>query len=224
MSEDLVKREFDKWAVNGSAEDMEQGHRDMTDQALERVSLTKDDVCLDVGCGNGWAARLMKELGAGEVVGIDISGEMIRRARENNDGLEYHVAGAENLPFPDGRFSFILNVESLYYYENVDTALAEIRRVCAPGARFLCIVDLFKDNPGSVNWQKAFDFKTHLLSEAEYKNKFERAGFTNVETVRIIGREPITPESEFESSIWFPTYNDYKTYREIGSLLIDAKV
>jgi toxoflavin synthase len=57
---------------------------------------------LDLACGTGYYSRIMRQLGAAEVVGVDISGEMIKRAVEieTRSPLEitYHVMDATELP------------------------------------------------------------------------------------------------------------------------------
>ena len=67
---------------------MEKGHRPVGEQAIELMGIPSDARVLDVGCGSGWATRLMAEKAReGRVVGIDISDEMIRVARESSAAL-----------------------------------------------------------------------------------------------------------------------------------------
>src|SRR5262245_57819590 len=57
---------------------------------------------LDLACGFGYYTRLLKELGATQVIGVDISPEMIRLARAQEQmaplGLTYQVGDALTLP------------------------------------------------------------------------------------------------------------------------------
>ena len=60
----------------------------------------KDLNIIDFGCGSGYSTRQLKEKGAKDVVGVDISGEMIKQARhdekENPLGILYRVGDAAN--------------------------------------------------------------------------------------------------------------------------------
>ncbi len=58
---------------------------------------------LDLGCGSGRYGRLARELGAGAVVGIDNSADMLRRAV-----IPAALASMDALPFPANRFDVIL--------------------------------------------------------------------------------------------------------------------
>ena len=62
-------------------------------RACERVGLGR---VLDVGCGEGWLARVLAERGA-DVVGIDGSTALIARARAAGGGPRYEVASYESL-------------------------------------------------------------------------------------------------------------------------------
>jgi len=217
MSEQHVREEFDRWAAAGRGESMARGHRDVTEQAFDRVDFTAADRVLDVGCGIGWAAALTRELGAGRAYGVDLSPAMVERG-----GSRMVAGSATALPFRDGAFTKLVSVESIYYYGDLDAALREIRRVAANGARFVCVIDLYADNPGAHTWVEALDVDVHLLSAAQYSERFKAAGFAQVETHQIVDRRPMDTEDAFEPSRWFPTYADYRTYRELGALLIDA--
>ena len=80
--DDLLRLEFNQWAKAGRGESMETGHKPMGAQAIEQMNISSHARVLDLGCGSGWAARLMAEKATnGRVIGIDISDEMVRVAR-----------------------------------------------------------------------------------------------------------------------------------------------
>src|ERR1700730_17379093 len=134
--EDHLRLEFNEWAKAGRGEGMERGHRPVGEQAIEKMRVTDDARVLDVGCGSGWATRLLAEKAKpGQVVGIDISDEMIRIAREASmefSNIEFQVATAEDLPFESNEFTHSFSMECLYYYNDVNRALREIHRVLLP--------------------------------------------------------------------------------------------
>ena len=84
-TDERLRLEFNDWAKAGKGPSMEKGHRPVGEQAIELMNIPIDARVLDVGCGSGWATRLMAEKAqSGHVVGIDISDEMIRLARESS--------------------------------------------------------------------------------------------------------------------------------------------
>src|SRR5258705_8257977 len=130
--ENILRLEFNEWAKAGRGESMERGHRPVGEQAIKKMLVPEEAHVLDVGCGSGWASRLLAEKARrGRVVGIDISDEMIRLARETShdfSNLTFKVASAQDLPFENSEFTHAFSMESLYYYADMNQALAEIRR------------------------------------------------------------------------------------------------
>src|SRR5215510_15630969 len=111
-----LRIEFNEWARAGRGEGMEKGHRPVGEQAIAAMNLRAEDRVLDVGCGSGWATRLMaQQASAGRVVGIDISDEMIDLARKSSiefPNIVFQVATAESLPFADNEFTKVFSMES----------------------------------------------------------------------------------------------------------------
>jgi len=62
---------------------------------------------LDAACGTGRYARYMSERGH-EVSAVDLSPEMIERARPNTPGVEFTSGSLEELPFPDQTFDLVM--------------------------------------------------------------------------------------------------------------------
>src|SRR6185436_5278360 len=68
---------------------------------------------LDLGCGEGFFARLIAHSGA-DVVGADISLELVERAKKTSPDIEFHTAPAESLSFaPDSSFDMVVCVLAL---------------------------------------------------------------------------------------------------------------
>ena len=222
--DERLRTEFNDWAKAGRGEGMEKGHRPVGEQAIELMSLPADARVLDVGCGSGWATRLMAENAtSGRVVGIDIADEMIKLAIETSTSfanVEFQVASAEKLPFSDGEFTHAFSMESLYYYADMLSALREIKRVLGPGGRFVTVVDLYQENAPSAQWIDDLKVPVQFLSVAEYRALFEQAGFVDISDRRLYDPAPIPADYSGGS---FKTREDYVTYKQSGSLMLSGE-
>ncbi len=204
---------------------MERGHRPVGEQAIARMGVESDSRVLDVGCGSGWATRLLADYAFnGRVTGIDISDEMVRVARESSQSwknLDFQVASAEQLPFNDQEFTRAFSMESLYYYRNIPRALSEIYRVMKNGGLFCAVVDLYWENEATHQWIDTLKVPVELLSVDDYRSLFLDAGFANIRDERIIDPTPV-PEDYAGGS--FKSRADFVAYREAGSLMISGEV
>jgi ubiquinone/menaquinone biosynthesis C-methylase UbiE len=223
MSEQL-RTEFNEWARAGKGESMERGHRPVGEQAIAHMAVGTDARVLDVGCGSGWATRLLAESALnGSVTGIDISDEMIRVARESSEGLSnvhFEVATAEQLPFSDSSFTHAFSMESLYYYRNIPKALKEIHRVLTPAGLFVAVVDLYWENEATHQWIDTLNVPVELLSTEDYRSLFIDAGFANIRDARVIDPRPV-PDDYTGGS--FKSREDFLAYRRAGSLMISGE-
>ena len=221
--DEQLRQEFNEWAKAGRGEGMEKGHGPVGQQAIELMNIPPDARVLDVGCGSGWATRLMAAKARnGRVVGIDISDEMVTLSAETSrelSNVEFRVASAEALPFADGEFTHAFSMESLYYYADMPTALKEIRRVLSPGGVFVTVVDLYQENEPSHQWVDDLKVPVQLLSIAEYRELFEDAGFANVEDRRLYDPTPV-PDNYTSGS--FKSREELVKYRQNGSLMISG--
>jgi ubiquinone/menaquinone biosynthesis C-methylase UbiE len=97
------------------------------------------DRVLDLGCGTGIVARLLRERlgGAARITGLDVSPVMIAKARSLAPELEWHEGNAMALPFADRSFDLVLSQQVLQFVPDRMAALREIRRVLVPGGRLI---------------------------------------------------------------------------------------
>lgn len=87
---------------------------------------------LDVACGEGYGSKLLKDWGAKEVVGVDISGEAIAKAKETfgtQGGITFLQHTCETLPFDADSFDVIVSFETIEHVDNPERFLREIARV-----------------------------------------------------------------------------------------------
>jgi SAM-dependent methyltransferase len=92
---------------------------------------------LDAGCGAGRTSEWLVEQGA-EVVGVDASPAMLRRARERVPGASFELADlAEPLAFEAGRFDVAVAGLVMHYLRDWAPTLRELRRVLRPDGAFV---------------------------------------------------------------------------------------
>jgi len=102
---------------------------------------------LDLGCGEGYCARILRQNGASEVFGIDVSSGMIEAARREEQraplGIRYETGDATRLSdVADASFDLVLAM-FLFNYLTTSALLAcmtEVVRVLRPGGRFVFAV------------------------------------------------------------------------------------
>ncbi|HJX84316.1 MAG TPA: class I SAM-dependent methyltransferase [Candidatus Angelobacter sp.] len=224
QADQKIQQEFNQWAVAGRGDEMEDHHSDITEQTIALMGLPGADRVLDLGCGTGWASRrLAKLVPDGEVVGLDVADEMLRRAEQASAGIKnvrYVWGSAESIPAPDNFFTKVLSVESFYYYADQGKALNEIRRVMAPGGGLFILINLYKDNHYSLRWVGELKVAVQAHSEAEYIALLKHHGFTDVAAQRIPDRSP-SPETY--SGKWFKSADELKDFKRIGALLLMGK-
>jgi SAM-dependent methyltransferase len=220
---DQLREEFDRWAHQGRGEKMEQGHHAVTEIIVGRMGLKRDSRVLDLGCGIGWATRLLaKRVPDGSAVGLDVSEEMIRRAREHGadpPNANFRVLRTERFPFQDGVFTHCLSIESLYYHPDITASLREVHRVLAPGGAAYLMVNFFKENPYTHHWAGLIKVPVHLLGGDEYVAKAREAGFAKCrwETVP----DP-TPVPEHYDPVHYESKEAMQASLAIGALLVVA--
>jgi SAM-dependent methyltransferase len=98
---------------------------------------------IDLACGEGYYTRELRRRGAAPVVGVDLSGEMIRLAQAEEArqplGIEYRVGDVRSLDMP-GRFDLAFAAYLLNYARTAEE-LAQMCRAVAralrPGGRFV---------------------------------------------------------------------------------------
>lgn len=113
--------------------------------AAELTNVAPGDHVVDVGCGPGTAARHAARLGA-TVTGIDPSTEMRRLARWLTAGrraiapsITWTDGRAELLPLPDEFADVLWSLATVHHWPDLDSGIAEARRVLRPGGRFLAM-------------------------------------------------------------------------------------
>lgn len=112
-----------------------------------RLRIDEGDRVLDMACGSGFAIELARARGA-VCAGIDASTRLIDVARDRNPGSDLRVGDMNELPWEDGMFDVVTSFRGIW--GTTPDALAEARRVLAPGGRIgVTVWGHIKQSPGA---------------------------------------------------------------------------
>jgi len=188
-------------------------------------SLEAVDQLAEIGCGEGWAARLLSaRVPEGAVVGIDIADELIGSARAqslDHQNLLFAPGSVEEIPWAEDYFTRVLSVETAYYWHSPDLAAREIFRVTAWGGYVFILMSFYAENSHSHHWKDHAPGDIHLRSTDEWKESFTLMGFENVEADRIHDNTPI-PDN-FTPDVHWRSREEKEAFQREGFLLISGR-
>ncbi|MBS0548363.1 MAG: class I SAM-dependent methyltransferase [Proteobacteria bacterium] len=110
---------------------------------------------VDLGCGFGWFCRFAREAGATSVLGLDVSKNMLARARETtaDPAIAYRRADLETLDLPAAAFELVYSSLVLHYIVALPALLAAVHRTLVPGGRFVFSIEHpINTAPGDPKW------------------------------------------------------------------------
>lgn len=98
---------------------------------------------VDLGCGLGWVSRWLRENGARSVLGIDLSENMISRAREltPDSAIEYRTEDLETLDLPEAAFEFAFSSLAFHYIRDFDRVVRMVYQALTPGGFFVFSIE-----------------------------------------------------------------------------------
>lgn len=108
---------------------------------VEVMDLSGDEKILDLGCGTGKLTRLLVDsVPEGEIVGVDLTPEMIEEARKELPGhyretVNFKTGKGESLDLATGYFDTATSAFTLRNVEDVRQVLSEMQRVVKPGGK-----------------------------------------------------------------------------------------
>ncbi len=98
-----------------------------------KFNIPENSSIIELGCGTG---NLLKKLNPARAVGLDISPEMIRIAKENNSEFDFYVMNAEDITL-DEKFDFIIISDTIGYFKDVQKVFNGIHNLCKPETRII---------------------------------------------------------------------------------------
>jgi arsenite methyltransferase len=165
------------------------------------ASLKEGEVVLDLGSGAGFDCFLAaNQVGsAGKVIGVDMTVEMLERARENArngnfDNVEFRLGEIENLPVGDNQVDIIISNCVINLSPNKKRVFQEAFRVLRPGGRLMVsdivlLMDLPKEIKNSV--AAYVGCIAGATTKKEYLEEIQAAGF---EETKVLGEAAFSTE------------------------------
>jgi len=158
---------------------------------LAFAGLRPGEVVLDLGCGGGLDVFLAaKRVGpTGKAIGIDMTPEMIQRAKKNAAGIDnvaFHLATIDRLPLPDASVDCVISNCVINLAPDKPAVFREIFRVLKPGGR-LAVSDIALK--GELPPELAQSVAAYVgciagaIPIATYRNGLAAAGFDTVQVV-----------------------------------------
>ncbi len=138
-NEELAER-YDEWAESYDQELEEDYGWQIPQLMAEELSgiTTKKARILDAGAGTGLVGQFLGSLGYSNLVAMDLSSEMLNKAREKDVYQEFHQMDmGETLDFPDDSFDAVVCAGVLTFSHAPARSLYEMVRVTKPGGHIL---------------------------------------------------------------------------------------
>jgi SAM-dependent methyltransferase len=141
--------EYQGWQTNATGYETHWGPlvRQTVEPTLDAAGISAGMSVLDVCCGPGTLAEAACRRRA-DVVGLDISGELLELARRNVPDGTFYEGNAEDLPFDEESFDAVIAGYGLMHVARPDAVLREMLRVLRP-AGHLAVTVWAKPEPGN---------------------------------------------------------------------------
>jgi len=185
------------------------------------ASLEAGEVVLDLGSGAGFdaflAARKVGKLG--KVIGVDMTKEMIERARENAkkggfENVEFRKGDIEDLPCGDNEVDAVISNCVINLVLDKKRVFEETYRVLKPGGRLMASdVVLTKLLPDEIKNDEELlsGCVSGAILKEEYLELLKKVGFENI----VIHKESVGFLKDYTVSITFSAYKKRESYWEI---------
>jgi ubiquinone/menaquinone biosynthesis C-methylase UbiE len=135
------------------------------------------DKVLDLGCGNGRLLGIFKERKINiDYIGVDNSDKLVEEAKKNFPGVNFQIANALKLPFPENYFDKVYSIAVLHHIPSKELRsqfLKEIKRVLRPGGLLILTVwNLWRRKTACKSFFENAFLKIIGKSKLDFKDTF----------------------------------------------------
>jgi len=102
---------------------------------IKHLKIKDNNKILDIACGPGYISEYLKN-NSYDISGIDFSESMINFAKDRLPKSKFQVASAEDLPFEDNSFEFVICNFGMLHFANPQITTSEAYRVLKDGGKF----------------------------------------------------------------------------------------
>lgn len=192
----LQVRKPSGWLGKRVVRAMNVGHSALTTWGLQQIAIPKNASILDIGCGGGSTIRKLTALAPeGRVIGIDYSPTSVAVSRQTNASeiangrVQIEQGSVSALPFSDSAFDVVTAVETHYYWPDLPANVREVHRVLKPGGEFALIAETYRGGPLRFLYGIVMPLlRAAFLSDQEHRDLLLQAGFTEVKTEHVSGK------------------------------------
>lgn len=128
-------------------------------------------------------------------MGLDYSAASVAISRDTNaqqieaGRVQVAQGSVAALPFLDRTFDIVTAVETHYYWPDLAANVREILRVLKPGGTFALIAETYRGGPFGMLYGIVMPvLRAAFLSDAEHRDLLAQAGFTEVVTKHVSGK------------------------------------
>src|SRR5712691_5725216 len=176
---------------------------------------------LAISCGAGWEANFLMARGF-DLVGIDTSAEMVRRARSRVPGGKFQRMSVQNLQFsPEETFDAIWSTRTLIHVPQalVVDLLASWKRVLKPGGILGLGVNIGERNGWETNEAiSGLPMFYHYFADGELEEALEAAGY------QVVEKAHITDKTTYSQYVQYDEHEKRRTVRPEDLKLVIASV
>ena len=157
--------------------EMNQGHEDISNFAMECIDTSVDDDVLDIGCGGGVnIEKFLRRCPDGNVWGLDYSvvsvSESIKRNQEAVDMGRCQVIEANvcNMPIDDDTFDIVSAFSSIYFWPDFKNTLKKVFKIIKTNGQFMIACGSDGNDPNDEDWVDADAGMTVYTSSKDRKS------------------------------------------------------
>ena len=114
-------------------------HRSWKEKLISLINVDKESYVLDLASGSGDLTKLLKDKVDCNCLIFDSNLEMLKNAKKKNKNSQIISGKAENLPFKNDSFDYVMVGFGLRNFSDLDQSLKEVWRVLKKGGFFLCL-------------------------------------------------------------------------------------